>query len=125
VFVDEFMYWVDKYGMKDWEIVFSLTNTAEHDYNKVRADIGVDHEGKIAVVRLDKEWDGMDPSEHNLKRCAYHEATELLISKFVDICRSRTVTVAEIEEQSHRIIRILENVQFEPDYKTRKRKKNK
>ena len=62
---------------------------------------------------------GTEPTEYNIRKCGYHEATELLLSKINDLVRSRNVTDRQIEEEIHRLIRILENTHWESDFERR------
>jgi len=113
VFKDEFMYWVGVYGLKGWELHFVFDDDENSD---CRAQIARDHNGRIAVVMLTKKWVGEEPTDRNVRKCGYHEASELLLSKLNDICRARTFSDNQIEEEIHNIIRILENQHWQPEY---------
>jgi hypothetical protein len=112
-FKNEFMYWIDTYGLKGWEIHFLFDEDKENDY---RAMVSRDLEGRLAIVSLTKKWKGCQPIDYNVRKCAYHEAGELLLSKINDLCRSRTVMAEQITEEIHNIIRTLESVHFDEYY---------
>jgi len=113
VFKDEFIYWVGVYGLKGWELHFVFD---DDEHSDCRAQIARDHNGRIAVVMLTKKWVGEEPTDHNVRKCGYHEASELLLSKLNDLCRARTFSDNQIEEEIHNIIRILENQHWQPEY---------
>lgn len=119
-FKDEFMYWVEKYGLKDWEYHFYFE--AHEDDVDARAFIRRDVESRIALVSLDKQWIGLKPIEYEIRRAAYHEANEMLLSKINDIARRRSIMSSDIEEAVHEIIRRLENTYFDNDLNLRKKK---
>lgn len=117
IFKDEFLYWANIYGLKGWEFIFKYEDDPEN-----RACIQRDLEARIVVVSLADEWIGLPPDEFNLKRVAYHECCELLLSKLVDLCMERSITEKQVTEEIHNIIRIFENYHFDRNYKRMKRK---
>ncbi len=116
IFKEEFLFWVESYGLKGWELHFVF----DDDENaECRAQIARDHDGRIAVVMLTQKWVGTEPTDRNLRKCAFHECAELLLSKLNDLCRRRSVTDSQIEEEVHNVIRIMENRHFQPEYDER------
>jgi hypothetical protein len=117
IFKDEFLYWAfDVYGLKGWEFIFQLEKDSEN-----RASILRELESRIVIVSVADEWSGLPPDEFNLKRVAYHEACELLLSKLVDLCLERSVTEKQIVEEVHNLIRIFENYHFDRSYNKKKK----
>ena len=116
MFKEEFTYWIREYGLIGWEFHFVFDEKTSED---ARAQIFRDHDARITVVMLATKWQGSMPTEYNIRKCGFHEATELLLSKINDLVRSRSVTDRQIEEEVHNLIRILENTQWESDYTRR------
>ena len=113
IFQDEFNYWVNVYGLRGWEFHFVFDEKTGED---ARAQIFRDHDARITIVMLATKWQGSEPTEHNIRKCGFHEATELLLSKINDLTRKRSVSDDQIEEEIHNLIRILENTQWASDY---------
>lgn len=113
IFQDEFNYWVNVYGLRGWEFHFVFDEKTGED---ARAQIFRDHDARITIVMLATKWQGSEPTEYNIRKCGFHEATELLLSKINDLTRKRSVSDDQIEEEIHNLIRILENTQWASDY---------
>ena len=105
IFIEEFRYWVDKFGLKGWEFFYQFE---EED---CRACIQRDVQGRLVIVTLSKTFD-VEPTDAMLKRCAFHEACELLLSPLVSLVTQRSVSDNQLEEATHNIIRIMENEFF-------------
>lgn len=114
IFVEEFNYWVAKYSLNNWEFHYHFSNDGDF-----RASVCRDHPGRLCIVVLNNKWIGTEPNDENLRLCAYHEATEMLLSKLNDLAHSRSVTADEIEEAMHTVIRTLENTHWQTDYDIR------
>jgi len=117
IFVDEFNYWANKYSLNNWEFCFNFGT----DYD-TRAYIYRDHVSRICLIFLNNEWEGTKPTERNIRLVAYHEATEMLLSKINDLASSRSVSKDELEEAIHVVIRTLENTHWNLDMQLRKGK---
>jgi hypothetical protein len=120
LFKEEFIYWTKIFGLVGWEFHFVFDEKTSED---ARAQIFRDHDSRITIVMLATKWQGSEPTEFNISKCAYHEAAELLLSKMNDLIRSRSVSDRQIEEETHNLIRILENTQWEIDFMRRKNEK--
>lgn len=107
-----FQFWINEFGLKDWEIAYFFEKTEDRDGIDARASVHFDHEGRIVVCCLNKEWYGSDPTDHNLSRCSYHEVVELLLGKLNGFARIK-FSETEVSQEIHRVIRILENTHFE------------
>ena len=109
LFQDEFKYWLNVWGLMDWEIWFD-----HKELEGCRAQIYVNETGRIATAELNSEWDNpFDEAE--LARVAFHEARELFYGVLSQAARNRFVTRDQIEEAVHGCIRIDENTIWE-DY---------
>ena len=108
LFKREVKKWIRIYGLKDWEIRIT------HGYEAIpnsRASISSDLTGRLARIGLSAEWDEeWDLSDEELKLCAFHEVSELLICPLLINARARYISPEELEEAGHYIVRTLENV---------------
>ena len=114
VFKNEFMYWVDELGMKGWEFIFKFIELVD-----ARAQCMPGQRGRVVVVCLNTVWEGQEVTEYELRRTGYHEALELFLSKMTQLAQERSVTDADIEEETHNLIRTLENVMWEKSFAER------
>lgn len=108
LFETEARKWIDFFGLKEWQIYFlfeKIDNRAEVRYNCVSG---------IAVFVLNTEVDEMDGlvvTNNDIKKLGFHEVCELFLGRLVNMAERRfDLTEAGIEEETHRIIRTLENV---------------
>lgn len=102
-FKEEFLRWVDVYGLKDWEVKFvhgdtEITNDAE---------AMVSPENRQALVGLAKEI-----TREDVRFLAFHEATELFLGKLRTLASDRFTTQEAVGEEIHRLIRVLEKVLY-------------
>lgn len=111
IFKDEFMRWVDILGMKGWEFIFKHIELVD-----ARAQVMPGQRGRVVVICLNTIWEGQDATEYELRRTGFHEALELFLSKITQLAHERSVTEADIEEETHNLIRTLENVIWEVDF---------
>ena len=114
MFKDEFMRWVDILGMKGWEFIFKHIELVD-----ARAQVMPGQRGRVVVICLNTIWEGQEATEYELRRTGFHEAVELFLSKITQLAHERSVTEADIEEETHNIIRTLENVIWEVDFEER------
>lgn len=111
VFQAEALRWIEAFGLKDWEVGFSFD-----DQNPdCRATCSCSDLGsRICCLGLTRTWPSR-PTTADLQRCAFHEVLELLLMpmrlKLQDILE---VSTPLLDKETHRIIRILENVVWAP-----------
>lgn len=108
VFREEVRRWLHYFGIKEYRVEF------EHiSMKSVRADVIFDMWGKTAIIRLNKNWGKDEPTEHLVRKSAFHEVCELMISKIHNMLLHKATYVQDdVEEEIHRLIRILENTVF-------------
>ena len=106
--------------MKGWEFIFNHIELED-----ARAQIMPGQQGRLVIVLLNTCWPGQEPTEYELRRTGFHEALELFFSKITSLAQSRSVTENDIEEETHNLIRTLENTIWEKDFAERKKKKKK
>lgn len=108
LFKKEILKWIDFFGLKEWQLLFLLEKI------KNRAEIRYDCVSGIVVFVLNTRWIEMDElwlTDDSVRKVGFHEVCELLLGRLVDLAdRRHDVTEANIEEEKHKIIRVLENV---------------
>ena len=107
VFQKEVLYWINKWGLHQWEIAFT-----HEPFDDNRAGIGFDVGGRIATFFLSTEWSGevIPPTNANVKDSAKHEAFELLLAEVYATARARFVTADEHTAAHHALVRRLEKL---------------
>ena len=113
-FTAEAQKWSNYFGMSDWEIIY--LHDDQQGVGDNRASCYVDYNGKIASIYLACEWN-IPPYKGVIKKVAFHEIVEVLISPLRVMAQSRYVTSDEIDVANHYIVRILENCVFWRIYK--------
>lgn len=116
VFKTECCYWLEKWGLWDWEVEFEEEDL-EDAFGCFRANIG----GRLARISMsthDKEARLKSQGHRGLCRTAFHEVFHLILSGF-EYQAGRVVDHDDVEELSHVIIRRMENLVFLPDYERR------
>jgi len=99
--------WIDFFGLKEWQILF-LFERMENN----RAEIRFDCVSGIAVFVLNTRWETEEEwvTDTIIRKVAFHEVCELLLGRLVHITNQRHGTTEDgVEEETHRIIRTLEN----------------
>ena len=117
IFAEEFSYWIQTFSLNNWEYHFTFGADGPDDTS--RAHLYRDHVSRICLVFLNDSWDGTEPNEVNIRLVAFHEATEMLLSKMNDLANAREFSKDEMEEAVHTVIRTLENTYFKADLETR------
>jgi hypothetical protein len=100
-------FWIKKFGLFSWEVV------VEHDKIDLTnlAICRTDYSSRVITVILNKEW--MDPiTSKDLKAVAFEEVCHILIGKMEQFARLGGPEHL-VEEESHRIIRVLQKILLE------------
>lgn len=111
-FKDYAVKWQSKLGLADWCIEFSFGNKDEFpDLDGNKAIAAMNRNGMAATICLNKNWAICSPTDRNLERCAIHELLELMLRPLNVLASARfNVDEADIEYETHRIIRRFENL---------------
>lgn len=110
----ECMKWIEKFGIKDYNVV--TKHTRLNDDTKAYCTFHVVN--RWAVLELNTGWDSSwDTSTMAIKKTGFHEVMELFLARLRNLAEYRYTTENEIDEAIHAIIRTLENVVFEQEYK--------
>jgi len=113
VYKKEVKRWLKVFGLVGWRVYFRHEDIG-HD---ILGMCTYDLKARNACFWINELWPETDPSVHNVKRTAFHEVCELLFARLNILAMSRFVVEDEIEEERHNLIRKLETVVFEKDYK--------
>ena len=106
-FKTEFLWWVEQFGLKEYEIMFYHADLCSTKKNY--ADLFVSDEGKLAEVRFSTIVPGSIEPTH-AEDCAKHEAIHLLLRKLSWIAACRCLNDGEIQNENEAITRRLEKV---------------
>lgn len=117
-FQSEAKKWIKLFGLVDWEIQFDFND----EFPDNRATCCYSDPGtRSAALVLTRSWD-CKPDRAEIRMCAFHEVVELLFAQMRAAVSVRGVDPNLVDQEVHRIIRILENTVWRPQ-DTRKRAK--
>ncbi len=112
LFKKEALKWLDYFGMKDWQVHFLFKQL-----KGTRAQICHTCVDGIATITLNNNWDELDKSMVSnvaIQKTAFHEVCELLLGRLESMVFQRfNLNDGDVEEEMHRIIRVLENTVWE------------
>jgi hypothetical protein len=99
----EFMKWVVRFGLTDWEVLFL------HKPITSEARVDLFQDDKIAHFYISTDWADHKVNEESLIDAARHEAIHLVLAVLDHLCRYRYVTEKEldvaVEDTTRRICR--------------------
>ena len=107
----EVRYWLDRFGMKDWEISFEMIIDSQnnalltHDALSRTAEFGFGDNQRVA--------EGLS-LENDISNSAFHEVAELLTSRLYMLARKRTWDLEEWQSEVHVIVHRLMNTFWSP-----------
>lgn len=111
LFKKECEFWINYFGLKGWRVEYF-----HRKLDDARAECGWSVSGRIATISLSTEWmevDGTIITEERIRVSAFHEVCELLLARFTMMAKNRIANHDDsVNEESHNIIRILENTIF-------------
>ena len=112
IFKKEVRKWKDILGLQDWEIC-CIHGGADGDS---RANYLTNIAGRICTIFLTDDWDGCfeEKTERAIKQIAFHEVVELTLQD-LRVYALYFINAEFVEEATHKIVRMLENVLF-PKY---------
>jgi hypothetical protein len=111
----KFKAWCDEtialFGLKDWHVRHGLEDLSERDTIAQCAwDVGP---GKDAIFTLSTRLRDVEPTDKELRRCAFHEVCHLLLADVHNIAvydgLSRKQRERQLDRAFHAVIRRLEN----------------
>jgi hypothetical protein len=111
-FKQEVLFWVDYFGLKDWDI--SLQNK---DIEENRANCCCNITAHRCVISLNVEYDE-ELNDFQLRKSAFHEVCELLLWRLGNL-GIEGYPHKYVDDETHKIIITLENTVFSGSYKKR------
>ena len=113
IFQDEAQYWIERFGLKNWRIVFTHEKW-DHEESSY-ANYGYNAEDRNVTINLEPDWQDEKVTEYQLRRSAFHEVVHVLLCRLRYLALCRTLGRLEIDEELHTVIRIMENAVWEPE----------
>lgn len=113
IFVKECKKWIEIYGLKGWSVYYfhEHNNKIENALASIRFG---SLDGRVASIFLEPDWQDNRVTSYQLRKSAFHEVGELLFARIGYLASYRYLRSGdEIEEETHNLIRILENVLWE------------
>jgi hypothetical protein len=102
IFKKECEKWINIYGLHGWNIRY---NTMQDENNSGLCEFDLQNKMSTISLNTEKSEKDIDP-----KLIAFHEVTELLLSKIRYLSSERFIQPDEVDEELHTLIRVLENV---------------
>lgn len=115
-FNDEVQKWLERFGLKSWAVRVMLCDPQEGE--NVRAYVSCFPTSRRAEIKLLSAWADTEdaPSEYQVRRSAFHEVCELLLVRAGCIAFNQEARGEDWEEETHVIIRTLENAVFDREW---------
>jgi len=116
IFKKECKFWIEKFGLKEWAVEFFHKNT--NGLAGCSTSGAIDN---LCSISLGKDWEHDVPTTKKIRRVAFHEICEMLLSDTKLAVPERFTDTVQFE--FHKIIRRLERSMFKDSYKQRFNKK--
>jgi len=104
LFTDTCQYWVNRFGLKGWEISYMSRPMDEN----VAEFVGHIPSRQVTIV-LNNCLDDDEATEKEIKKCALHEVCELLLARIVEYMKSEHTPDNVVEEATHEVIHTIVN----------------
>ncbi|MBU2549037.1 MAG: hypothetical protein KKB20_11525 [Proteobacteria bacterium] len=111
LFKSEVLKWLNTLGIKGWRLHFYHEDS--DDTAGCWAIVRYKTVDRVAEFVLARTWTS-EPLDHEVAQTAFHECLELLLAPLVNLARERYVSENAIVEETHHVIRTIENT-FYPD----------
>ena len=82
--------WANLYGLKEYDFCIEREKLPDDR----EADVTIDDENRIAVVRLNSTW-SYKPTEEGIRLAAFHECTEVLLDELEELGKKRYGVIEE------------------------------
>ncbi len=110
VFQKDILYWVRRFGLLDWWVLFGWINREDGVIAQTECNVI----NRTVLFSLNRST-AYHLSRQKLRRTAFHEALELLHAQLEAAANTRHIGPTEIREQVHALIRTWENVFFDAE----------
>jgi len=108
--------WITRLGLIGWQVRIMCATSEEYsDLSDSRAICRICRQGRQADIILNAQWDE-SPNDYLVRRTAFHEVLELLIFRMQALAFDPKASEEDWEEESHAVIRTLENAVFNREY---------
>ena len=105
IFKAECKKWIDWFSLNDWFVVFKHGECEGSSF----AEVWTKAIGRVAGMVLNTDWEDIEVTTEQVRRSAFHECAELWLRNIVSLGEARTYYENEMEKETHRLIRLLEN----------------
>lgn len=102
--------WIEFFGLYNWEIGI---HTDDGDDGESLAFTTFVVDNRRADIFLCDDWDGVEKTENELDKLAFHEVCEILLYKIRHLAGKRYYSWDEVDGEIHSVIRILTAKIFE------------
>jgi hypothetical protein len=107
IFKKEAELWISRFGLLNWRVVYEHEKMDPNE--RFLATCASDIPARLATIALNTDWDPEKVTVYQLKRTAFHEVMELLLSRISYLGECRFLQDEEISEERHDLIRKFEN----------------
>jgi hypothetical protein len=109
-FITEVNKFMQIHSLLNYEVFFD-----ESDNPDCRASCDMPDSNRQTTICYNKEWLLLENDLNEISKTAYHETLELLLSKLRLIATDRSIyySAVQVDDEIHRIIRLLENIYFD------------
>lgn len=108
IFKDECEKWIQYFGLLGWSVLYSHEKIGKESM----ADIIFNVFNRAAVIRLNIERPESEYTGDSIRKSAFHEVCELFLGRLTYMAETRFLADGGVEEETHNIIRTLENKIF-------------
>ena len=107
IFVKSCKYWVNYFGLSDWEWNYFFESDKDND----RASVHYQYDPQIAAVYLYNEWVS-EPTPYQLKLSGFHEVVHVLLAPISEL-GEKYFTDAMTSKRNHIVTNRLVNTIFQ------------
>ena len=100
--------WIPVFGIADWRIGFDHLDW-EDDDGGARAWYSAQPNEKVCELYLSKDWGADRVNEKRVKRCGFHEAFHVRLSRIEEMLMLRGYSEEQTSQALHEIIYPFEN----------------
>lgn len=117
-FNDEVQKWLERFGLKSWAVRVLLYAPPPRSGDTNRAITSCQPLSRRAEICLVSPWPSWleEPTEYLVRKSAFHEVCELLLVRLGCIAFNLAARGEDWEEETHVIIRTLENAVFDREW---------
>jgi len=111
IFQEEAWYWIQRFGLKGWNIHYTHENTDNESFATCAHNVS----GRVVTLNLEKDWEDFLVTERQVRQSAFHEVIHILLARLRWLAIERAVGIGDVDQEIETIIRTLENAVWEPE----------